>query len=174
MLSFRHTKQTSKNVADTTFKDRVVLIREGTNEWEHRTIHSRAGKQTGKDKDWLNIVNEKGNIENIDWKSIKLWKMDLTGSNRVFILQNNTTETEIKEAKVKEFNSWSQNDVYEEVNYRNQKLISTRWVLSEKMEKLLPKQDLLHMVLMSRKMTHQWMIHQHAAKKYYKYHWPYF
>ena len=100
--------------------------------------------------------------------------MDLTESNRVFILQNNTNETEIKEAKVKEFNSWSQNDVYEEVNYRNQKLISTRWVLSENMEKLLPKQDLLHMVLMSRKMTHQWMIHQHAAKKYYKYHWPYF
>ena len=31
--------------------------------------------------------------------------MDLTGSNRVFILQNNTNETEIKEAKVKEFNS---------------------------------------------------------------------
>ena len=31
--------------------------------------------------------------------------MDLTESNRVFILQNNTNETEIKEAKVKEFNS---------------------------------------------------------------------
>ena len=25
-------------------KDRVVFIREGRNEWEHRTIHSRAGK----------------------------------------------------------------------------------------------------------------------------------
>ena len=56
------------------------------NKWECRTTHSRAGKQTGKYKDWLNIIDEKGNIENIDWKSIKLWKKDLTESNRVFIL----------------------------------------------------------------------------------------
>ena len=38
---------------------------------------------------------------------------------------------EIKEAKLKELNSWKQNDVYEEVDYRNQKLISTKWVLSQ-------------------------------------------
>ena len=88
----------------------------------------------GKYKDWLNIADEKGNIENIDWKSIKLWKRDLTESRRVFILQSNTNGKEIKEAKVKELNNWKQNDVYEEVDYKNQKLISTRWVLSEKMK----------------------------------------
>ena len=38
---------------------------------------------------------------------------------------------EIKEAKLKELNSWKQNDVYEEADYRNQKLISTKWVLSQ-------------------------------------------
>ena len=43
----------------------------------------------------------------------------------------NTNEKEIKEAKVKEFNSWKENNVYEKVEYRNQKLISTRWVLNE-------------------------------------------
>ena len=76
--------------------------------------------------DWLNITDEKGNIENIDWKLAKLE----TGFNRVqkvFILRNNPNEKEIKEAKVKEFNSWKQNDVYEEEEYKNQKLISTRW-----------------------------------------------
>ena len=88
----------------------------------------------GKYKDWLNVADEKGNIENIDWKSIKLWKRDLTESRRVFILQSNTNGKEIKEAKVKELNNWKQNDVYEEVDYKNQKLISTRWVLSEKMK----------------------------------------
>ena len=31
----------------------------------------------GKYKDWLNIIDEKGNIENIGWKSIKLWKKGL-------------------------------------------------------------------------------------------------
>ena len=36
--------------------------------------------------------------------------------------------------KQKELNSWKQNDVYDEVDYRNQKLISARWVLAEKMK----------------------------------------
>ena len=76
----------------------------------------------------------KKETKNIDWKSIKSWKIDLTEFDRVFILQNNTNEKEIKEAKVKELNSWKQNYVYEEVDHRNQKLISTRWVLSEKMK----------------------------------------
>ena len=53
-------------------KDRVVFITEGRNEWGHRTIHSRAGKQTSKYTDWFNIIDKKRNIENIDWKSIKL------------------------------------------------------------------------------------------------------
>ena len=82
-------------------KDRVVFIREGKNEWERRTIHSRAGKQTGKYNNWLNIVDGEGNIENIDWKSIKSWKRDLTESDRVFNLKNNANEKEIKEAKNK-------------------------------------------------------------------------
>ena len=42
-------------------KDRVEFITEGRNDWEPRTIHSRDGKQTSKYKDWLNIVDEKGN-----------------------------------------------------------------------------------------------------------------
>ena len=52
-------------------KDRVVFIKEARNEWERKMIHSRGGKQTGKYKDWVNIIDEEGNIENSDWKSIK-------------------------------------------------------------------------------------------------------
>ena len=52
-------------------------------------------------KGWFNIIDEKGNIENIDWRSIKLWRRDLTGSDRVFILQNKTNEKEIKETEIK-------------------------------------------------------------------------
>ena len=47
---------------------------------------------------------------------MKTWKRDLTESDRVFILQNNTNEKQIKETKVKEVNSWKQNDVFEEVD----------------------------------------------------------
>ena len=52
-------------------------------------------------KGWFNIIDEKGNIENIDWRSIKLWRRDLTESDRVFILQNKTNEKEIKETEIK-------------------------------------------------------------------------
>ena len=51
-------------------------------------------------------------------------------SDRVLILRHNTNEKELKEAKVKDL----QNDVYEEVDYKSQKLISFRWVLSENMK----------------------------------------
>ena len=46
------------------------------------------------------------------------------------MLQNNTSEKEIKEAKVKELNSSKQNVVYEEVDYKDQELISA--TLSDK------------------------------------------
>ena len=52
-------------------------------------------------KGCFNIIDEKGNIENIDWRSIKLWRRDLTESDRVFILQNKTNEKEIKETGIK-------------------------------------------------------------------------
>ena len=80
-------------------KDKVVFITEGRNEWERRTIHSRAGKQTGKYKDWINIIDEKGNIENIDWRSIKLWKRDLAESNKVFFYEIIQKRKKLKKQK---------------------------------------------------------------------------
>ena len=103
----------------------MVFIREDRNDCEHRTIHSSTGKQTDKYKYWLDIINEKR-------QSIKSWKRDLTESDRLFVLRNNTNEKEIQEAKVKGFNSWKQNDIYEEVNYKNLKLISSRLVFRKR------------------------------------------
>ena len=80
-------------------KDKVVFITEGRNEWERRTIHSRAGKQTGKYKDWTKIIDEKGNIENIDWRSIKLWKRDLAESNKVFFYEIIQKRKKLKKQK---------------------------------------------------------------------------
>ena len=66
-------------------------------------------------------------------------------------------EKEIKEAKVKELNSHKQNDDYEEVNYKNQKQISTIWVLSEKMKdgETITKVRLVTCGFEEQKMTHQ-------------------
>ena len=66
-------------------------------------------------------------------------------------------EKEIKEAKVKELNSRKQNDDYEEVDYKNQKQISTIWVLSEKMKdgETITKVRLVTCDFEEQKMTHQ-------------------
>ena len=48
-----------------------------------------------------------------------MWKRDLTEFDRVIILQNNTNEKEIKQAKINKLNSWKQSDDYEEVDYKN-------------------------------------------------------
>ena len=66
-------------------------------------------------------------------------------------------EKEIKEAKVKELNSRKQNDDYEEVDYKNQKQISTIWVLSEKMKdgETITKVRLVACGFKEQKMTHQ-------------------
>ena len=99
-------------------KDGVVYITEGRNGDVERFILELV-KQTVKYKDWLNIVDQKRNIETIDWKSIKSWKRDLTEFDRFIVLQNNTIEKEIKQAKLNKLNSWEKNDVYEEVDYKN-------------------------------------------------------
>ena len=98
-------------------KDGVVYITEGRNGDVERFILELV-KQTVKYKDWLNIVDQKRNIETIDWKSIKSWKRDLTEFDRFIVLQNNTIEKEIKQAKLNKLNSWEKN-VYEEVDYKN-------------------------------------------------------
>ena len=117
-------------------KENVSFIRKGSKDWEQATIHSTAGKWTGKYKSWLNIVNENGQLENIDWNSIDTWKKTDESENLVYFTRLLTTENysakEVIEAKEREINSWQSNNVYEEVDYKGQKVISTKWIYSEK------------------------------------------
>ena len=133
------TEDNLKEYDDTTMpkiKENVCFIRKGSKDWEQATIHSRAGKRTGKYKSWLNIVNENGQLENIDWNSIDTWKKTDESENAVYFTRLLTTENysakEVIEAKEREINSWRSNNVYEEVDYKGQKVISTKWIYSEK------------------------------------------
>ena len=47
---------------------RVKFCQKGNNEWEVGTILSRAGKATGKYKNWRNVVDDEGNMSAVDWK----------------------------------------------------------------------------------------------------------
>ena len=39
--------------------------------WEQCKIDSRAGKATGGNKNWRNIVDEKGNGRSMDWSNVR-------------------------------------------------------------------------------------------------------
>ena len=84
----------------------------------------------------MNIVNENGQLENIDWNSIDTWKKTDESENAVYFTRLLTTENysakEVIEAKEREINSWRSNNVYEEVDYKGQKVLSTKWIYSEK------------------------------------------
>ena len=92
-------------------------------------------------------------------------------TDKVFILQYNTNKKEINEAKVNELNRWKQNDVYEQTDYENQKLISTKWVLSKKMKdgETITKARLVARDFQEQKNDTS-TIQQHVVKKYYEYH----
>ena len=92
-------------------------------------------------------------------------------TDKVFILQYNTNKKEINEAKVNELNRWKQNDVYEQTDYENQKLISIKWVLSKKMKdgETITKARLVARDFQEQKNDTS-TIHQHVVKKYYEYH----
>ena len=59
------------------------------------------------------------------------------------------SDDRVMEAKRKEIESWIENDVFEEVEWEGQPMISVRWIVTEKMKKKgrRLKLDLLHGVL---------------------------
>ena len=104
-------------------------------------VLSRAGKKTGKFQNWYNIKYTHpstiaGNTENIDLSAIKdlniIDKTPIVPDNQttdgVFITENLTYD----DAKIRELQSWKENNVYEEVPYTKQKCISVRWICSLK------------------------------------------
>ena len=120
-----------------------------------KELSSKAGKNTGKYKNWLNVESETdGSTRAMDWnKDIAQWhvlpakKMDhLPESSELPSLENdkNTendvvlftepdlSENAVLEAKQKEIENWRRNNVFEEVPDHGQKVVSVRWVFTDK------------------------------------------
>ena len=137
----------------------TISVGDDPNETEEVEILSRAGKvgnkNTGKYKDFWNVAKKDGTIECVDMKHsvTKLKETDQPESgeekkNQVtepefeevkgdrvteeVLLVNNSEESLIVKAKHAELDNWTRNNVYEEVPFTNQKLISSRWVITKK------------------------------------------
>ena len=97
---------------------------------------SFAGKQTGKNKNWLNISDESGTYP-IDWKNgIDDWKYDDTSENSdtadvdfVGVTSIEPTE-EVRRAKEAELVKWEKYGVFEPVTDDGQPRVSVKWVIT--------------------------------------------
>ena len=111
------------------------LTYDDENHWRHGEVHSRAGKVGGRHENCFNIKEKvDGKIRWYDFKNeVKEWQP--IPSN---IMITTSDKESIKVAKEKEVNNWKMNDVFEEVPFTNQHLISTRWVITTKEVESIP------------------------------------
>ena len=99
-----------------------------TGEYVTGRILGRAGKVKGSNRDCYNIVRDNGWR---GWYNLKHIK-DLSAipdDKEVTVLFSSNV---VDQAKEKEIQNWRINDVYEEVEDRGQRVISVRWVVTEK------------------------------------------
>ena len=132
---------------------KVKFRQKEENDWKVGTILSRAGKVTGKYRNWRNVVSNDGRIVAVDWLSqIDRWEPlhgensgeeseeesqhsdeDITVNEALMAsTKDNDLEKKVEIAKEMELESWKNFNVYKEVKNEGQKAISVRWVITEK------------------------------------------
>ena len=99
-------------------------------EWVTVRITGRAGKATGKYKNWCNVQdNESNEQRSIDLGQF-IWKKMTDGENNVNVATCKVQDNEIELAKEAELKKLCQFDTYEEVENRDQPTLTTRWVIT--------------------------------------------
>ena len=108
----------------------------GSDLWVKGKVLSRGGKATGKNWAFLNIQEDnKVDPCGKDFqKDIQEWHVveDMDEVNMVFVPGTRHNEERVKLAKQQELENWKSFGVYESVPLGGQKLMSTRWVITEK------------------------------------------
>ena len=108
-----------------------IEFREADDVWQSGKVVGRAGKKGGRYSDWYNVkVGEE--VKSIDFKEgVKEWRMvELEPSMDILIAHTSTEDVHL--AKMTELKNWQEFNVYDEVPYIGQKVLSTRWVITEK------------------------------------------
>ncbi|XP_048012163.1 uncharacterized protein LOC125245541 isoform X2 [Megalobrama amblycephala] len=117
-------------------------------------VLGRAGKATGKYKNWYNLLligltNVAGSKDSVDVSSLESLQIEpaVTDVNTTNISEDVlvTKDLSFDLAKQEEIKSWKDNNVFEEVQDEGQKCISTRWVCTfkETLTGLVPKARLV-------------------------------
>ena len=110
-------------------KSKVRYQDPDTNVWRKALVISRAGKVSGKNKNWFNVKHlDDDTMKSVNFEAIPGWE---NLNEEVLLCKGGTFE--VAEAKLKELQNWRINKVYDEVDDEKQSSISVRWVLTEKL-----------------------------------------
>ena len=141
----RHTNSSSQESLDTfganKDTDPVKVLKKGdriqmsiNNEVVTGTVLGRAGRATGKNKDWYNVSRDDGTApHSIDLQAMTVQK--LPPAEEVFLVlipKRDQNTSECHAAKLEELNKLKDFGTYEEVPMQNQAYISSTWVVAQK------------------------------------------
>ena len=113
---------------------KVKYLPSGGDAWEEAIILSRAGKATGKYRNFLNIkVTDEEQPKCIDWQhDVTDWEELCEQNAEVLVLFERFDDEAVTAAQKQELDNWKSNDVYQEVPDHGQHALSVRWVITEK------------------------------------------
>ena len=103
-----------------------------TDEWIYAKVLSKM-KKSGKYESWVNVWNDGADdASGVDWNDVEEWQ-DLPYPEQVmFLTKEEELSQEVVDAKERELRKLVENNVYTTVPYTGQKLISSKWHMTEK------------------------------------------
>jgi hypothetical protein len=128
--------------------DKIRLKLDESDEWKSAVVVSRAGKATGRYKNWYNIhLQATGQDFSVDlgevsWQSVvdepvrEIESESTEYVNAVMVPQNQHSNQECVTAKQNELQKLKDFSTYKIVDDEGQPVISTRWVVSQKGDKV--------------------------------------
>ena len=112
-----------------TVKSKIIYHNPDSKSWNEALVLGRAGKSNGKNKTWFNLKDLTNNKHlSVDFSQIKGWK----NTEEEVLIADSHDNIEILQAKKTELKNWITHNVYEEVEDSGQKVISARWVITQK------------------------------------------
>ena len=126
----------SSNNAETLKRNKQIQYKlPDTEEWIDATVLGRAGKNTGRNKNWFNVENRgSGEQKSLDLAIIEWKTLDQSKNEEIHVTEDTCVDDTEKSkfAKQAELQKLIDFHTYEEVEERGQDTISTRWVITEK------------------------------------------
>ena len=123
-------------------KDETIRYKQPGSEWKEATVLGRAGKSTGKYSSWINVktANDETtciDLENVEWEHTANVANDIQSESEVLYTIVPVSEHQtsaVKDAKKKEIENWENFNVFEKVENKGQKAITTTWVITRSVQ----------------------------------------